>query len=180
MVDWSYIAGFFDGEGSIHFTTDARAVMYFSNMHRETLERIRQFIMDFLKVDYITLRSWKKNPKYKMNADYYAIQIANHEHVLKVAEKLVEYSITKHDKLLRAIVLIKCRKWQKWNCGALKDVTGDDLARLYSQMGTVRMARLYGVSQNSIIRKMQRLNIKLRSVKEAQSFRRSLAAQRQQ
>lgn len=44
-ITWEYIAGYFDGEGSVGvYTKNRRAVVIFTNSHRESLERIQQFI----------------------------------------------------------------------------------------------------------------------------------------
>ncbi len=102
-MDISYIAGFFDGEGSVrHLKYSVRLVFY--NTHLGVLKAVA----GFLNCGTI-YPSRSKNP----NKPQYQLEMAHHLDVLRVAKLLLPHSIVKHGPLKDLISFIENRRWQR-------------------------------------------------------------------
>ena len=99
-MDWKYIAGFFDGEGSIT-QTQGRHRLYITQANLEVLELIKAFV-GYGKVSPITKRKnhWK---------DAWVYFIGDMHQVQQFLEGILPYLIVKKDKAKNAIVEIRLR-----------------------------------------------------------------------
>jgi hypothetical protein len=92
MIDWGYVAGFFDGEGSLHRDNKKSTVQIrMDNTCKESIVRIQQFI----NCGTISNRGRDK-PHHK---DRYRLTVANHTEVLRIRENMLPYLIVKRRRL---------------------------------------------------------------------------------
>lgn len=112
-MNWNYIAGFFDADGSVLILHDKRRdktyfQLSFANTNIEVLERIKKFI----KTGNIYRDAKKPNCKQGYN-----LKIPKHQAVRRIARELIPRTIIKKSKLISAVEAIKARKWHH-NLGA--------------------------------------------------------------
>ena len=105
-MNWDYIAGFVDGEGSILIPQNKRVKISIYNTNRESLEEIKNFI------GYGTIRFVDRNPgKWKPSGIY---SITNSRKIiLPILEELKDRCIIKKEKINEAIEFIKEKKWYR-------------------------------------------------------------------
>ena len=104
MINWAYVAGFFDGEGNIHGDKHKSSVQIrIDNTFRRALVEIRSF----LGCGTVSNRG-KAKPHHK---DRYRLTIANHVDVLRILEGVHPYLIVKKRSADKMIAYIKGRKW---------------------------------------------------------------------
>ena len=102
-MNWDYIAGFIDGEGSI-IIKPPRIRIYISNTNKEILTAIRKFLKcgSIYKIKR-TNKNWK---------DQFGWTICDHTHCLRILEGLKDKLVVKKDKCEKAIKYIKGKRWQ--------------------------------------------------------------------
>jgi hypothetical protein len=106
MINWAYVAGFFDGEGNLHMDKHTSTVqLRFDNTCLEAIEKIREYI----KCGTISNRGRQK-PHHK---DRYRLTIANHLDVLHLLERMMPYLIVKKVAAQEMVSYIKGRKWRR-------------------------------------------------------------------
>lgn len=102
-MNWDYIAGFIDGEGSI-IVVPPRVRIYISNTNKKVLERICKFI-GAGKVSVVK-RQMKENWK-----EQYAWTLCEHSKCLEILKKLENKLIIKREKCQEAIKYIESKRW---------------------------------------------------------------------
>ena len=105
MITWSYVAGFFDGEGSLHFDRYKSSVQIRMD---NTCEKALVEIMKFVGCGRISNRGRAK-PHHK---DCFRLTIANHVDVLRLLAKMRAYLIVKR---LKADLMIRYKRGRRWN-----------------------------------------------------------------
>lgn len=155
-MNWSYIAGFLDGEGSIrveHKIPRVRIELF--NTNREVIEEIHRFL-GFGNVYHIPA---KKRSKQKQRKDQYWLSITHHEDVLFFLKKVTKFLIVKKKKAEEALKLLKRHKWS--NVGKLRHVSKEELIDLYWGKGMTlkQIGNKFGVSADAIWYKMKKLGI---------------------
>lgn len=104
-MDWSYLAGFIDGEGSIVIYTKPRkrVIINIPNTHLESINEIKRF----LKVGNVhTYKRGKDHWK-----PYSLYHISSHKEVKEILTNLLPYLIIKKQKALQAIKMIEETDW---------------------------------------------------------------------
>ena len=100
-MNWPYVAGFFDGEGSVVFTGDTCKITMSQNS-RDVLEKIQAFLLDNgLSHCWIVTtppRPWQRMPNTK-----YDLSFSNADNVRLFFNGVLPYCIVKRDKILEAI-----------------------------------------------------------------------------
>ena len=101
-MNWDYIAGFIDGEGSI-IIKPPRIRIYISNNNKEILIAIQRFLKcgSIYKIKR-TNKNWKEQ---------FGWTICNHTHCLRILEELKDKLVVKKDKCNKAIRYIKSKRW---------------------------------------------------------------------
>lgn len=107
-MDWSYVAGMIDGEGTIHIYRHAqkskhvyvRVSIY--NSHKGCLEEIQKFLADNDIIAHLNDRH--RNKKHKIS---YTLVVNQKDDVLKYLYNILPYCIIKKRKVRAGIKLAK-------------------------------------------------------------------------
>lgn len=103
-MNWDYLAGFIDGEGSI-IIKPPRVRLYISNTNKNILKKI----CDFLECGRVC--DVKRDNKPKWNKQY-GWTICDHKECLRILKELRSRLIIKREKCLEAIKFIEGKRWQ--------------------------------------------------------------------
>ena len=103
-MNWSYLAGFIDGEGSI-IIKPPRIRLYISNTNREILEKIKEFV----KCGSIYEIKRRPNPKWSQQ---YGWTVCYHKDCLKILKSIRNKLMIKRQLCEEAIKYIKNKRWQ--------------------------------------------------------------------
>ena len=151
QISWSYIAGFFDGDGSLSFYGNRRqSPWYFSIVepNRELLELIRKFV----GAGYI----------YSHGKNCLMLRISKREVLEEVGQKLLLHCIAKKEKISEMLTYFVTHEWH--TNYKMKGVTKDALENLYISKGLSirKIASNFHVKYASARGKLLKLNIPLR------------------
>jgi len=105
-MSWGYVAGFFDGEGSVSYEPDLYTFS-FANTDRDILEEIRQFLGCGTLSTHVHQSVRRKT--------MYQLRIRRHEDQVRFIEGVMPYMIIKTDKASSALEWIKAKKWRTQN-----------------------------------------------------------------
>ena len=145
-MNWDYLAGFLDGEGSI-IIKPPRVRIYIANTNRKVLEEIRELVACGTVYD-INMKNKKKHW-----SNQYGWTICFHQDVLKILKKLKNKLIIKKDLCLQAIKYIEEKRWQKFY---LSKIELENLRHLGSSR---KIAKKLGVSQFSVLKYMKKYGL---------------------
>jgi len=151
-INWSYIAGFFDGEGTIY--QDGKTGYWrlsILNTNKEILEEIKSFIKSG---SVYTRKKSKKSKK-----PIYTFQISDQRFILKFAKNTLPFSIIKKERLKEALKDINSKEWHPNY--KLKGITKDELEKLYleDKLSIRKIAKIYDVRYTSIWLQLKKFNI---------------------
>jgi intein/homing endonuclease len=145
-LDWKYIAGFMDGEGSIVIYSNRNLVsITISNTNREVLERIK----DFTKMGHIYLDNRINRPV--VWKQEYSYQIVAYKDVRMFLCKIKDYAIVKKEKVERAIVFIDSCPRRKFRT----ELDSVKVRKVYSKLNSlIKTGEYFGVSKQTIKRRL--------------------------
>lgn len=151
-MDWSYIAGYFDGEGHVSFHLNGRGSRTYGlawyNSHFVSLEMMR----DFMQAGHI--HSSKKGGYAGSSKAVYALQVSRRADILRVLEELIPRLIVKREaaEQMRDHLLVNVRD-ESPNFGAVAAVSTEQLIQWYHDEGRsyAEIARLLGGVHTSAI-----------------------------
>jgi predicted DNA-binding protein YlxM (UPF0122 family) len=155
-MNWSYIAAFLDGEGSIMIDRRIpRIRISITNTNKDVMEEICKFV-GFGKVYCIQAKNRKKQRQRK---DQYWFSVNSHEDAIYFLKKVMRFLIVKREKAKEALEFAEKHRWS--NLGKLRHVSKEELIDLYCNKGMTlkQIADKFGVSVNAIWCKMKRLEI---------------------
>ncbi|MEK6906531.1 MAG: LAGLIDADG family homing endonuclease [Nanoarchaeota archaeon] len=147
-MNWDYLAGFIDGEGSI-IISPPRIRLYISNTNREVLEKIRNFV-NCGKVYEINM----KNRNKKWN-NQYCWTICSHKDVLKILINLRGKLVVKKEVCEKAIIYIENKRWQR------DYLSKKELIRYKELKSSRKLAKELGVSQFSVLKYLKKYKLYL-------------------
>ena len=159
-LTFPYVAGFFDGEGSISILDKQKqkknricsAVM--TSNYKPVLDEI-QALLGYGQIYGRENRSGTAGWQLKVQA---------HGDQLRFAEAILPFSIVKRERLLEMVQFIKGKDWDmdKWGGHKLAGVTDDELQQLYwGQKVSVRpLAAKYGAKYNSMYQRLKKISAK--------------------
>lgn len=91
MINWAYLAGFFDGEGSLHMDDHKSTVqLRIDNTFKEVILEIQLFL-GFGKVS-------NRGRAKSYHKDRIRLTVSNHVEVLKMLERMLPYLVVKRKK----------------------------------------------------------------------------------
>jgi hypothetical protein len=143
-MDWSYFAGFLDGEGSI-LLIPPRVRLYISNTNKDVLEKIKRFV-GCGRVYHIKRNNEKWLPQYGW-------AIGNHKDVLRILENIENKLIVKRELCIKAIFYIKNKRWQR------DYISKEELKKLVYLKSSRKIAKKLGVSQFSVLKYLKKYDL---------------------
>ncbi len=144
-MNWDYIAGFIDGEGSI-LINPPRVRIYISNTNKPILIEIK----NFLKCGTIFDVKRKENKNWSKQ---YMFVLSNHKDCLIVLQHLKNKLIIKKDKCQEAINYISNKRWQG------DYLSKEELIKL-KHLSYRKIAKQLGVSHYCVFRYLRKYGIK--------------------
>jgi hypothetical protein len=144
-MNWDYVAGFIDGEGSI-IIKPPRVRLYISNTNKEILEEIKKFVNcgSVFEVKREIKGNWKKQ---------YGWTICSHQEVLKILTNLKDRLFIKKELCKKAVDYIEHKRWQK-------DYLSKEELKKWRNLGSSRkIAKKLGVSQFSILKYLKKYDL---------------------
>lgn len=163
-MDWSYVAGYFDGEGHAGVYRDGHWGMSFANTHLASLEAIR----DFLGCGTVQARS-RANRTALGTKPMYHLVIRRVEDVRRVGRELLERCIVKRPALERLLAFVEDKPSRHANHGRLAAMDRAELRRLYWDEGlsSAEIGELLGFTHSSVEALFRRNGIPRRTRGEA-------------
>jgi hypothetical protein len=162
-VDWSYVAGYFDGEGNV--SCGKQTKVSFFNTHKLSLLEIQKR----LSAGRIYER---RNSKSSLGRKrMYVLTVCRGEDLRRILPRLIKGSVIKKselEKLLRVVLTRRFRTtpYEWWKSIDIRLFA----ARYHSRNGSIAvLAKQYGVSQTAIFKLLVRKGI----TRKAVTFRRS-------
>ena len=137
-MNWDYIAGFFDGEGSIHKNDQC-------STHNSYMIALTQNTVDVLKeIEKFLIKNnvkcWTSN--YKKKSRVYHLYISGYINVKRFLENIKNKIIVKENKVLN---VLNNEKWTKFKT-QYSDIEKDQ----------IKILKKYGFSQRSIAKALNR------------------------
>jgi len=157
-MNWSYVTGFFDGEGSASIRREGSnrwftARLSFANTNLQSLKDIQAFI----NCGNI-IRQGRKKPHYRT---VYRLDIWRWRDVRRVARCMLRHSIVKREALRELLHLIETHKWN--NRGKLDAIDPARIRAMYDAgLSASAIGRHLGFSEGGIFAKMIRSGIRRR------------------
>ena len=145
-MNWDYLAGFLDGEGSI-IIKPPRVRLYISNTNKIILEEIR----DFVKCGSVYEINMKNKNK-KWNKQY-GWTICFHKEVLRILISLRDRLIIKKELCEKAIKYIENKRWQKYY------LSKQELLKYKKLKSSRKLAKELGVSQFSVLKYLKKYGL---------------------
>ena len=143
-MNWDYLAGFIDGEGSI-IIKPPRVRLYISNTNKEVLEEITKFVKCGRVYEIKRkLGKWKRQ---------YGSTIANHRDCLRILEGIKGKLIVKEYLCIKAIDYINGKRWQG-------DFLSKEELQKYNGIPYRKVAKIIGVSHSSVFNYRKKYGIK--------------------
>ncbi len=159
-MNWDYVAGFFDGEGSVTIRRTKSSQIRFGNTNRCVLLAIR----DFLGVGKIS--QWDP-PRGKR---YYQLTLSNRLVSLWLAKNLIPRCIIKRRKLSQFVRFVERTHWKKTFRPYARPahVTPEFLRRHYvrDRLSEREVAKLGRCDVATIHRRLHKFGIPIRTVGE--------------
>lgn len=145
-MNWDYLAGFVDGEGSI-IIKPPRVRIYIGNTNKQVLQEIKEFTNCGSVYD---VNMTNKSEKWKKQ---YGWTICFHQDVLRILKHLRTKLIIKKELCEKAINYIENKRWQKYY------LSREELEK-WKHLGSSRnIAMKLGVSQASVLNYLRKFNL---------------------
>jgi len=148
LMNWDYVAGYFDGEGSAYVLTQGRGELSWTNTHRASLEAMQQFIQagDIRDMERDT-SSWS------------VLKVHRIDDLKRIIPELQARCIVKQDALGRLSQHIESKQGRPAH-GILSRLGSDNVASLYYELGTgTKVADLLGCDPSSVYHFMKKHDI---------------------
>ncbi len=164
-MNWGYIAGYFDGEGSVAFHKSAHrgrtTFITWHNTHRASLDAMRAF----MGIGTVYERRISAASLGKLRQ--YVLQISNKIDILTAIAAMEPFLIIKLERVvaLRKHLIDNVDETRMVNFGRAVAVTTEDLTRMYveQEMPVGEIARLVGVNHSAISREIRARGLEVRS-----------------
>jgi hypothetical protein len=148
-ISWAYIAGLFDGDGSVTFSEQAgRCIISIVSQERGFLSLIQD---------------WLRYGRIHEHGAQFVLRIARHEDQIDFCEHVIPYLLIQKDKMEKVKNFIENKNW---NAGhKLAGVSREQFIELYweKRMSIRQIAKKFGCKYNSVLQKFKRMEIPLRN-----------------
>lgn len=164
-MNWGYVAGYFDGEGTVNFyprKQSASCALVWHNSNEPSL----QAMQEFMGCGRVRLHTSRPNGYRPM----YGLHIERRRDMLAVIPELLNFCIIKRDQLLALHEhLVTKVKDQPSGWGALAALGVDEVRRLYweDRLSQREIGLRVGVTQGAVKQFMYRNGIPTRSPSDA-------------
>ncbi len=145
-MNWDYIAGFIDGEGSI-IIRPPRVRLYIANTNKRVLEEIQDFL-NCGRVYDINMKN--KSSKWSKQ---YGWTIANHYDVLRILNGLKRRLIIKQQLCEDAIKYIENKRWHN------DYLSKSELEKWRHLKSSRKIAKKLNVSQSSVLKYLKKFGL---------------------
>lgn len=145
-MNWDYLAGFIDGEGSI-IIRPPRVRIYIANTNKKVLEEIRNFV-NCGRVYEINMEGKSK----KWNKQY-GWTVGFHIEILKILKNLKNRLIIKKELCEEAIKYIENKRWQKYY------ISKEELEKWKHLNSSRKIGKKLGVSQSSVLKYLKKYHL---------------------
>lgn len=144
-MNYDYLAGFIDGEGSI-ILKSPRVRLYISNTNKKVLDDIKKFVNcgTVFEVKRKIHGNWKKQ---------YGWTVAAHKDSLRILRNLRKRLIIKRDLCEKAIKYIENKRWQG------EYLSKKELERLKYLKSSRKIAKELDVSQFSVLKYLKKYGL---------------------
>jgi len=144
-MNWDYVAGFMDGEGSI-IIKPPRVRLYISNTDKDVLDKICKFLKcgRVFEVKRKPNKNWSKQ---------YGWTICDHNECLRVLKNLKGKFVVKKDKCKEAINYIEGKRWLG------NYLTKSELVK-FGDISYRKIAKTLGVSHTTIFNYQKRYGLR--------------------
>src|SRR5262245_38259590 len=160
-MNWSYIAGYFDGEGHVAFHRNGKRQhmaygLHWYNSHLRSLEAMREFI-GFGNIN-------KRKARAHQTYDVYILGITQRQQVLTVIDAMMPHLIVKLEVAKKLRNYLMDEKFREISPIRVTDFTRDDLHQEYWTNGksAYQIAKEKGCSMGLINKALIRLGISRR------------------
>ena len=162
-MDWSYIAGYFDGEGSVSLHTTKRGQKTFRlswcNTNKESLEKMQEY----MNAGHINMR---KHSGYGSRKIIYTLNINRKIDLLRALDELIPRLIIKKQKAeeLRIYLIEEVDETRAFNFGKVAAVSDEQLRKWQHDENKtlVVIAKILGVSRTSLSQAFIKRGIEVR------------------
>lgn len=155
-MDWSYVAGFFDGEGCVHISRKGSVRVIVGNKNKEVLEQLCRFT----GLGYV-ISEVKKH--HAIPFDFHSHLILRHEDVERFLKAILPYIVVKRNVVENALQFIKSKDWrgEKTSWQEFRRVSPERLRYLHNEhkMSFSGMARFYGIAKSTVFERMKKEGI---------------------
>jgi hypothetical protein len=164
-MNWGYVTGYFDGEGSVgiwqHGKASVKCSLTWTNTNRESLEAMRLFI------GCGTVRKGTA-PIKETHMQVYKLMVERRCDMLRVAQAMLDMSIIKRPLLIKMLERLADQKDESIGRGALGLCGVDGIRALYwdDKMSTLEIGAKLNVSYTAVKNFMRLNGIPLRTRKE--------------
>lgn len=168
-MTWEYIAGYFDGEGTVWCSPRGKSTnkcsLRWLNNHLSSLEVMQRF----MGVGRVVARKPNLNPNIQQQ---YYLEISKRSEMLYVLPHLKTSCIIKLPKLLEMEIALGRMRDQTPFGGSLALAGPSEISRLYwdEKMNLQAIAEKFGVTWTAVKNYMNRKGIKKRTRKEAMAL----------
>lgn len=172
-MDWGYVAGYFDGEGTVEFYDSKskgakckKCGLAWFNTHQPSLLAIRRFI-GAGQVRSLGVRGTGKNGPHK---ESFILLVSRRQDTLRIGKAMLDHCIIKRPALVTMLEHLETKVSDAapgWGSLALAGV--DEVSRLYHDLGLsqTKIAERFGITQSAVKLYMQRHGIPARSRSDA-------------
>lgn len=164
-MNWSYIAGYFDGEGHVRgLSRNSRYGLAWSNTHLESLEAMHTF----MQAGHISAVARPER------ITYYNLIVSRQRDLTRILPCLIRHSIIKREKLIELKEAIVGRRESTAWLGLLTAIGPEEIRRLYWDEGRTleEIGKQVGVAGSTISYYMTKHDIPRRPAWESPNRRR--------
>lgn len=163
QINWSYVAGFFDGEGTVNLTTNNPTISMCQGIRDDmVIIKIREFLE---REDIHTNLVISHNKAKPFHLSKHTLYICDHISVVKALTSMMPWLIVKRTKAEMAIASMGSKQWRRRVSSAILLYKAYDA--YMKGMSKRQAAEKYDLDKRSLYTYIKRYGLKKRSASEA-------------